>query len=1299
MSRGLCRLLTTLVLVGASAGIASAQTGAATASLSGVVLDQQNAVVAGVTVVVKNNATGVRFAPVVTNRAGLFSVAALDPGTYTVTCSLSGFKTVVIDDVRVIAAMPADLNVRLEIGQVSETVPVLARSSVIQTQSTTISSTLYSDQIRNLPLNTRNAVNFMTFLPGVDTAGNHNPQTATLINGLPQAAILITIDGIQTQQPAGKSGDGFYSYVSPSVDAIEQVTLSTATPGADGSGQGAAQIRFTTRSGTQRFGGGVFETLRHPALNTNAFFNQVNGLPINRIILNQFGGNVGGPIVLPAVGRRRDAFFFTNFEELHQASENTRTRTLLSADAMSGLFSYASGNAVRQVNVLALAAANQQIANPDPVISSLLAEFVAATTRAPGSMRTNPNLNTRDYTWNSPDDLLRRHSTTRVDLMFGPPHRLSAIYNFNKYARSPDTLTMRDPRLPGLPAYGSNVAFRNSLSVTFRSAVGSGLVNEATTGGFWATNNLSGELVPARFANQGGYSLTLFGGSSAFLGLMPATPGMALDANGGNHSQSNPALLWSLADKVTWQRGRHGWQLGGEFTLVTGQRRDQQVVPAIAFGLARADPADTIFNTVNFPGASTANLGDASFLYALLTGRVASVTTEFALDPATGRYVSNGRTDRQAHQHEIGLFAQDAFRITPTLTLNIGLRYELQLPVRPDNSVYSANTIADACGLSGTGVGVGGRPCHFFMPGTLTGTSPVYQQYTAGTTRYATDRNNLAPSVGLAWLPDVRTGALRALLGDPDQATIRVAYARAFNREGLNRFLAPYENNPGASFDAVRNVINGNLVPPEEAWPLLFRETSRLGPGVVPASPVYPLPISRSSGVNLFDPTFQVGFADSFSAGVQRALSRDMAVEVRYVGTRGRNVIEIEDWNEVNLLENGFLDEFKLAQANLYANMGAGRGQTIAYAGPGTGTSPLPTYLAYFSGWTNATDPLAYSDARWSNAAIVGRFARLNPNPLASANDLQGDAGSRARALSAGIPANFFVLNPDVDHVNVHVSRGSTRYDAFQLELRRRLSHGLAATASYSYVKAWISRLDSIRVNRTLVPALTAVPHSLKLTANYDVPFGRGRRFGANAGRWLEAVAGGWSGNLTGKVTSGSVLNFGNVRLVGMSRKELQRSIHYRIVPAREGTLAGARVYVLPQDIIDNTVKAFSVGVAGYTTGAPEGRYLAPANGPDCIQRLRGDCAPKDLFVIAPVFSRFDFGARKLIGLGRTTNLALEVDVLNLFNAIDFNANQAALPPNPANLDGYRVTSSYQDVNQSSDPGSRVGQVVLRFNW
>jgi hypothetical protein len=202
--------------------VALAQSGSATAPLSGVVTDKDGGVMPGVSITVKNNATGVTLPTVITNEVGLFSIAALDPGTYTVTASLSGFKTVVMNDVKITTATPTNLKVSLDLGQVSETVTVTAISEVIQTQATTIASTIDANQIKNLPLITKNALNFVTFLPGVDTGGTHS-QRASTVAGLPQTALAITIDGVNTQDNYNKSTDGFFSIITPGVDAVEEV--------------------------------------------------------------------------------------------------------------------------------------------------------------------------------------------------------------------------------------------------------------------------------------------------------------------------------------------------------------------------------------------------------------------------------------------------------------------------------------------------------------------------------------------------------------------------------------------------------------------------------------------------------------------------------------------------------------------------------------------------------------------------------------------------------------------------------------------------------------------------------------------------------------------------------------------------------------------------------------------------------------------------------------------------------------------------------------------------------------------
>lgn len=189
--RILLRMLLALVLASLLYEAAYAQ-GTATAPLSGVVVDADGGVIPGATVVVKNDATGTSF-NTVTNSQGV-SVRALDTGTYTVTVSLDGFKTAVVNDMRVVLGTPANIKAVLEVGSTSETITVTgAASEIVNTQTATITATLNVDQINKMPLPTRNAINAVTFLVGVNTATTNRNSN---INGLPDSFVNITMDGV-----------------------------------------------------------------------------------------------------------------------------------------------------------------------------------------------------------------------------------------------------------------------------------------------------------------------------------------------------------------------------------------------------------------------------------------------------------------------------------------------------------------------------------------------------------------------------------------------------------------------------------------------------------------------------------------------------------------------------------------------------------------------------------------------------------------------------------------------------------------------------------------------------------------------------------------------------------------------------------------------------------------------------------------------------------------------------------------------------------------------------------------------
>ncbi len=290
-----CALLTLLVL---SSSPAYAQ-GGTTSTLSGIAVDSSGAVLPGADVTVTMPSTGFTQSAV-TNADGAFSFPGLNIGTYSVTVKLSGFKTFVSNNVVLTSGAGANVRATLEIGGVEEQVVVSSASEIIQTQSTTISSTINTNQILKLPLTTRSAMDFVTFLPGVQTPGGNRQ---SMINGLPQGMINITLDGVNIQDNTLRSTDGFFAIVSPRLDAIEEVSVTTAAQGSE-SAQGAAQIKFVTRSGTNTLTGSVYEYYRRDSLNANTWFNNRDGVAKAVLKQDQFGGRLGGPIVIPGLHGR-----------------------------------------------------------------------------------------------------------------------------------------------------------------------------------------------------------------------------------------------------------------------------------------------------------------------------------------------------------------------------------------------------------------------------------------------------------------------------------------------------------------------------------------------------------------------------------------------------------------------------------------------------------------------------------------------------------------------------------------------------------------------------------------------------------------------------------------------------------------------------------------------------------------------------------------------------------------------------------------------------------------------------------
>jgi hypothetical protein len=1291
-------LAVAVLAVGAPAAFAQ---GGVTSSLSGTVTDASGAVVPGANVVVKRADTGVS-AEGLTNAEGQFTIPALYAGTYTVTVTLAGFKTATLNNVILNAGVPAGVKVTLQVGGIEEQVVVQAGSEVVNTQSSTVAKTISAKQIMSLPLTSRSALDFVVNLPGVNTPGTARQST---VNGLPQGSINMTLDGVSIQDNYLKTSDGFFARVSPRLDAIEEVTVTSAANGADSAGQGAVNIRFVTKSGTNTFKGNLFHTYQSDRLNANTFFNNRNlpadpatgHAPKSALLVNQPGFNAGGAIVIPGLWDGHDkAFFFFNYEESRSPSLITRSRTILSQGGTQGLYAYSAAGGTQTVNLLALAAANGQTSTIDPTMAKLFADIRSASGQGSIVNGTDPLLQTATFQLNSNN--YTPYPLGRIDYNISKNHTLTGSFNYNHINSTPDTTNSREPTFPGFPNTGSQQSTRYTTSETLRSRLGANFVNELHVGGSGGATLFSPELAASLFggtsvADQGGFYLN-FGNACCASSLTNA------GASGGFSAREASTRVYE--DQLNWLRGKHAISVGGGMTQARVWLESHQVVPEIRFGLATGDPALNFITAANLPGASTTQVSNAQALYAVLTGRVTQVIGNARLDEKTGQYSYLGDGFQRGKTNQWGFFAQDNWRLRNNLTFNAGVRYELAMPFYSTNNSYSTATLADECGVSG--IGADGQ-CNLFRPGTLTGRKPVYVNYGKGVHAFNTDRNNIAPSMGLTYRPSFDQGVMRKLLGQDGDTVFFASYAMSYERQDMSQYTGTFGTNPGVTISVSRNGTLGNLNSDGLGVPLLLRDRARLAPPPFATTLAYPLSPQVTDSIDIYNPDIQTPYAETWAGGIRRKLTRDIGLEVRYVGTRHLQGWATFDLNESTIVENGFLKEFRLAQANLQANIAAGRGNTFAYTGV-AGTSPLPIYLAYFSGLpaSRAGDTSVYTSTSFSNSNFTNPLAVYNPNPFTPAGTnastgLEGDPVRKANAIAAGLPVNFFRVNPDVASAFIESNSGYTKYDSIQMDITKRMSHGLLMQANYVYGNAYASSRYSLRAGRknTLQTGSPGgITQALKGNWVYELPFGNGRSFFGSTHGWVDRVIGGWEFDGVVRIQSGRMVDVGNVRLIGMSATDLKRAFgQYEYATTGINATAVPNIYNLPQDILENTIKAFSVSATSTTgygsLGKPTGRYMAPANGPDCIESVAngyGDCGVRSLVLTGPMYQRWDMSAVKRTRIVGRTMFEFRADMINVFN----HSNFVPVATTSTTADNWRVTS----VQENS---SRTIQLVVRFSW
>jgi len=1297
MKRNWLRVITLLPLITVINLMVYAQV-TTTSRISGIVTDATGAVLQRAEIAVKNDGSGQEFR-VKTNNDGTFIVPSLSVGTYTVVVSAPGFKQTVVKDVRTEIGNTATVEVKLEIGATSETVVVTGGGEVLQTETTNVGSVITGRQITELPFTSRDALDLVLTLPGTATVGR--PRSSS-VNGLPKGALNISMDGINVQDNTGRSTDGFFTYIRPRIDAIEEVSVSTATPGAEASAGGAVHIRFVTKSGTNEFHGGAWWYHRQRGLNSNYYFSNLTNTERAQVRLNQWGFKIGGPIT-PWLKDR--AFFFFDYDEFRLPEQQTRTRTILTPDAQAGIFRYPGGPAagVPLLQLAAAAACPPTAPCPgtlDPSIAKILADIRSST--AKGSLRAQTDPNFQSFTFTNSGGQIRRFPTVRFDFNVTNNHKIEAIYNFQDFASQVDFLNGRDPAFPEpVPQLiGSQGSDRFSFSSALRSTLTPALVNEARFG-------LTGGTV-VFFPETGAGSFAPFGGIAPQFNVSATVLPLSNPYSGVTNSRRN-APVWQFTDNLSWTKGRHNLNFGGSYNKTTfWQEQSSNLVPTPTFGILAADPANAIFSTTSLPGATDAQVATARAIYALLTGRINQVNFNARLDEKSKKYSLTDFATERHSTNGFGFYFQDYFKFRNNLSVNYGLRWEAVRAPRHINEVYVRPTYEGLFGVSGPG--------NLFKPGPNAAPATTYVPVTKDTKPFNDDLNNFAPSIGFAWSPRFDNSPLKRVFGDEGKTVLRGAYSISYVTGGFADFNGIWNNNPGL-------IRFAGLRPGIEFAPGSLLLRNGIPPLANPGAPTFPAASSPGIGAFDFDPGIKSPYVQSWTFGIQREITKNMVFEVRYVANHsiglGRNI----NLNEVNIFENGFLQEFIAAQKNLdvfrAANplCGTAGNPACNFRNSGLpGQAPLPIFERSFGTATGNFTSTAFTlPIQQGQAGAVAN----------SLSNVTGNLAFQTNRVNAGLPANLFLVNPSVLGLSLNggatlqTNSGSSTYNSLQLELRRRFANGLVLQGSYVWSKA-LSNVTSFtslygagqsgQGHSIRTPGLDKGPsafdlrHAFKANYIYELPFGPGRKldYRGPAGIIGKAIEG-WqtdgiirwqSGRVFPLVSNRFTVNQfdSGVELVGMTAKDLQEMLKINKDPA---AATRGSVFWLPTDVIQNTQIAF-----GLLPGTPSGKYIAPASTPGKFGSF--------VYLYGPSFFRADLSLVKKTRIAEKSNLEFRMELLNAFNNINFLIGNVGAgdvsnaDSNTVNVNALtfgQTTHAYRDVSTTNDPGGRLIQFVLRFNF
>jgi hypothetical protein len=1067
-----------------SAVVASAQS---TAGVTGTVKDSNGAVIAGADVKLMDPKTGVELTTK-TNDQGVYNFPKVAPGQgYKLTFTAPGFQTLIINEVGLGVDTVSTHNAEMTIGEVSGTVVVTASNEVtLNTTDASIGNVIGERRLKELPIQIRNSPAALIGLqPGV--VGNNVGATGTnrigSVTGSRSDQGNITVDGIDSNDQA--TGQFAATVGNAPIDAIQEFRAVSTNPGAADGRSSGGQVELVTKSGTNEFHGNVREYNRTAATAANTFFNNRAGVRRPALTRNQFGGSIGGPVVKDAL------FFFFDYEGRRDAQQVANLRVVPLNHFRNGSLAFLNNTAgcptsarlntnPSCITILSPA----QVAALDPLGvggNAALLSFINSRYPQANDLTAGDGINTGGFRFNAPSQRKDNTYTTRIDWNATSKQRFFGRFNIARRIQT-DTVNSVAAQFPGDPETAQIIVRDYTWVVGHTWTASPTFVNQVTVG-----VARSGLLFPNNFAPAFPNSFTF---------------GMGLSAPfAGISEQDRFVTVPTLRDDATWTRGSHSIEFGGSMKpikSVSGLVNDFNF-PTVGLGglLTALDPTlrpGTI-------GAGTTRTGNYDSAFAFLLGRYSQVATNFNYDPAGNAFEPGTGKHRDYRYNELELYVQDNWRVRNNLTLNFGVRWHLY-PAPYEANGFQAAQDTDmrqlfALRQANNAAGISGENAEPFLRYDLIGKANNARDL------YETDLNNFAPRFGFAYTPNFSGGFLGALFGE-NKTVIRGGGAVVYDRPGgaitfiQDQVSYLFDNSATTQF-AAASPTSALLNNPRFTG-IATLPVNNIAPTITrPFTPFvdagFPFGLATGEFNYAVDQQFRTPYSIQYSFGFQRELPGDFILEASYVGRQARKLFSQADVAQVLDFKDPTSGQFMIAAFNaLQAQVQAGV--------PGNAVTAQPWF---------------------ENQMFPGGTTLMASNGTLRQLVLRGDTSDAIQLLYAnGLLAPNVGMSAQFG-TNIYISnQGASSYDGMLVSLRKRFSHNLQFDLNYT----WSHSIDNgSSVVNTVTGGLVCDLRDLRVcrgnsdfdirhlwNANfiYELPFGRGQRFGSGAPGWVNQIIGGW---------------------------------------------------------------------------------------------------------------------------------------------------------------------------------------------